>query len=530
VGNAGHGLNACGRFRLKIPWNCTDRELKKQTHITIPQANQSSISGTIAKQVKPRSCRSLLSCAFLLFIATSSVNGQAAEPTIRVTVSSAEAVKIDVHLQRPVKSWSFLNSYAAALGLGSRIDEFQARRSGGETVPVKSVAPGEFRSDESVVDFSYRVRLTIPRATEIAHISWLTPQNGLLMFADLLPQDPGGGPNKRSMVVDFQLPANWTVHSALSRNEKQQFVVEDTVKAVFIVGESVKIVSKTIEGMKLDLALTGVWPFKDENAVKAAARVLKKCLEVTGFKLPTKSVVMIAPMPVADGITKWTAETRGSTSILLLDQRTPFRNWIAQLEVILTHELFHLWVPNSLSLEGDYDWFFEGFTLYQALLTARESNLISFQELLNTLARVYDSYRSSPELLSLIEASERRWTGSNSAIYDKGMLVAFLYDLMLREESGGKTRLSQKYRQLFSEYSSKSTNGNEAIMSLLRSSSSTDEFLKSQVESRNILNLEQLLVRYGLLVDIKDARTHLRVADRLSKDQLRLLRSLGYKR
>jgi predicted metalloprotease with PDZ domain len=163
-------------------------------------------------------------------------------------------------------------------------------------------------------------------------------------------------------------------------------------------------------------------------------------------------------------------------------------------------------------------------------LTARELNLISFQEFLNTLARVYDSYRSTPGQTSLVEASERRWSGGNSAIYDKGMLVAFLYDLMLREESGGKTRLSQKYRQLFSEYGSKATDGNEAIMSLLKSSSATGEFLKSHVEGRRILNLEQSLNRYGFLMDTKEPQTHLRVADSLSSDQLRLVGALGYKR
>jgi predicted metalloprotease with PDZ domain len=488
------------------------------------------IPGTDPTQAKPKSRQSLLFCVFILFSTTTRINGQANESTVRLTVTSTQTVRIDVHLQRSVRSWSFLNSYAGTLGLGSRIDEFQARRPNGESVQVRNVAPGEFRSDESVVDFNYRVRLTIPGVTEIAHVSWLSPQHGLLMFADLLPQDLVGGPNDRSVVAEFQLPANWAVHTASTRNAKQQFVVKDPVKAVFLIGESLNIASKTIEGMKLDLAVAGVWPFKGENAATAAARLVKAYFEVTGFKLPTKSIVMLAPMPVADGTTKWTAETRGSTLILLLDPRAPYRNWIPQLEVIFTHELFHLWVPNSLRLEGDYDWFFEGFTLYQALLTALETKLISFQEYLDTLARVYDSYRSNPDLLSLIEASEQRWSGLSSTIYDKGMLVAFLYDLMLRDESGGKTRLSEKYRRLFREYGAKVANGNEAIMSLLNTSSATREFLKSHVESKKLLDLQQPLKRYGLLIDSMGPQTHLRVADNLSDDQFQLLRTLGYKR
>ena len=108
---------------------------------------------------------------------------------------------------------------------------------------------------------------------------------------------------------------------------------------------------------------------------------------------------------------------------------------MAKLGIVLSHELFHLWVPNSLSLKGDYDWFFEGFTLYQALRTDLRLGLISFDDYLATIAKVYDSYRSSVDAdrISLIEASERRWTTSSSLVYEKGMLVAFIYDLMLED-------------------------------------------------------------------------------------------------
>ena len=45
---------------------------------------------------------------------------------------------------------------------------------------------------------------------------------------------------------------------------------------------------------------------------------------------------------------------------------------------------------------GDYDWFFEGFTLYIALQTALKLKLIRFQGVLNTLERVYNSYFLTP--------------------------------------------------------------------------------------------------------------------------------------
>jgi predicted metalloprotease with PDZ domain len=97
-----------------------------------------------------------------------------------------------------------------------------------------------------------------------------------------------------------------------------------------------------------------------------------------------------------------------------MDPHATITNWQGQLGIIFTHELLHLWVPNALQLQGDYDWFFEGFTLYTALVTALELKFINLNEYLATLARVYDAYLSRPDELSLIDASERRWTTGNA--------------------------------------------------------------------------------------------------------------------
>lgn len=68
-----------------------------------------------------------------------------------------------------------------------------------------------------------------------------------------------------------------------------------------------------------------------------------------------------------------------------------------------------------------------------ALLTVQELGSVDFKETLNTLGRVYDAYISHPDDVSLIEASETRWTNPFSNVYIKGMLVAFLYDLKIRK-------------------------------------------------------------------------------------------------
>jgi predicted metalloprotease with PDZ domain len=281
--------------------------------------------------------------------------------------------------------------------------------------------------------------------------------------------------------------------------------------------------------MPLDLVVSGTWKFKDSDALKTAGKVLKTYLELTGYKLPDRSTIMIAPLPVTVGSTKWRAETRGSTVLLLIDPAASFNNWIGQLGVIFTHELLHLWVPNSLRLDGDYDWFFEGFTLYTALRTALTLKIINFKEFLDTLARVYDSYLAYPDDLSLIDAAERRWTTSGSFVYDKGMLAAFLYDLLIRSESAGKITLADKYRELFARTAADHVNGNEVIIAVLGSSPAAKDFARSYIENSTRLELERLLPAYGLTLDSSGKTSQLRVSRALSSDQKRLLRSLGLK-
>jgi len=54
--------------------------------------------------------------------------------------------------------------------------------------------------------------------------------------------------------------------------------------------------------------------------------------------------------------------------------------------------------------------------------------------------------------------------------------------------------------------------------------------LKPYVEERQPLELSQTLQQYGLLLQTEGGLSELKIANQLTTDQLRLLRSLGYRR
>jgi predicted metalloprotease with PDZ domain len=281
--------------------------------------------------------------------------------------------------------------------------------------------------------------------------------------------------------------------------------------------------------------VSGKWPFSDDDVLKIVSRLMDKYLKVTGFGIKRPAVLMLIPYPGEVGPDRWSAETRNDDVVLLLGRRASREYALAKLEIVLTHELFHLWVPESLKLKGDYDWFFEGFTLYQALRMDLRLGLISFDDYLATLARVYDSYLASAarDRLSLVEASERRWTTPSSLVYDQGMLVAFIYDLLLRSRSDCKASLDDVYRQLFRRQSTGHDGANETIIKLLSEQRGMQSFAEVYVKGADRIYLETLLLPYGLEVQRAASgskTTSLVVGHDLGKPQVKLLGCLGYRK
>jgi predicted metalloprotease with PDZ domain len=197
---------------------------------------------------------------------------------------------------------------------------------------------------------------------------------------------------------------------------------------------------------------------------------------------------------------------------------------LAQLSSPLTHEFLHFWVPNGLNLTGDYDWFYEGFTVYQAAQMAVRLDLLTFQEFLNALGRAYDGYALSldRDRWSVVESSKRRWTVGNSAVYSKSMLIAFLYDLKLRSLSQNKHSLDDVYRGVFRDY------GSEAVLKALGSYPGMQDFGGSFIVNPASINLAERLAPFGLRVETFGLRTRINVSESLTRQQRDLLHDLGY--
>jgi hypothetical protein len=451
--------------------------------------------------------------------------------------------------------WSFRDSYAGVQNLGGRVEGLRLFDAAGTEIPNRKIAPGQFKAAASASRFHYEVSLPAPvRSADAARVSWLNRERGLLMLGDLLPTFSSDLPASSSrekargedtgarMALRLSLPESWVAHSNEGQNAVGEFEIADAGAAVFAVGNDLRISRTTTSGIQLSLVAAGDWAFTDSEALELAAKALKAHRDVFGAAPSRQTTLILFPFPQSGGPDKWSAETRGASVTLLIAKLPSKIAALAQLSVPLTHELFHFWVPNGLALEGDYDWFYEGFTIYQAARTSVRLDLLQFQEFLDAISRAYDAYRSGldHDRWSLVEASKRRWTGGESAVYSKSMVIAFLYDLKLRSQSRSKHSLDDAYRDIFREHrvlkagashgssGGKGTDGSEVVIQALDSYPGVQDFGSLFISEAVAINLQEQLAPFGLRVEAFGLRTRISVSDALTRQQRDLLHELGY--
>jgi hypothetical protein len=465
--------------------------------------------------------------AFCLFATAVATPAQNIEAHLRIESLAPARVSVEGQRTDAVTAWSFRSTYAGLLGLGARIEGLTLDDVQGAAVAVRQLAPGEYEATRPAVSFRYIVKLDPPAAdADAAHISWLTPAQGILMPGDLLPL-----PAARAK-LRLTLPPGWQSVAADEQGADGRYELAQAESSVILVAPSIRLRATRAGALTFKLATVGDWAFTDEDLSHIIAEILAEYERVTGDATQHSALVIVAPFPRAVAPHVWSAETRGGT-VLLLTGRAPSKNAaLAQLSAPLAHELFHLWVPNGLSLKGDYDWFFEGFTLYEAARAGVRLGQLNFQNYLDNLALAYDRSRSdhTSASLSLLAAAKRRWSDPSAAVYYRGMLAAYLYDLNVRLQTGGKRSLDDVYRALFQRSSKGRLTGdaNAVVLEIMNSVAGGPALATVLVEQPGAVDLATALQPFGLQVVIEGTHTRVMVAPQLSRAQRALLKQIGY--
>lgn len=422
---------------------------------------------------------------------------------------------------------SFSRSVAGIEKLGERVSIVSLNEGGGNAVRFKKMIDGEYLAESEISSWEYTVDLIPPKNNAAAaHVSWISGGRGVLMPGDLLPQPGANG--SRAGRLRFELPAGWSVLSSEKRIDDNWFEVSDTGHAVFLIGKEWR--ARRVGTAPIDLAIIGEWLFSDDEAAMMADEIYGVYKKMFGHDPTARAQIAISKFPGDASHGLWEAETRGRTVTIISSDMAFKTQSLQRLHEQLRHEIFHLWLPNGVNLTGNYDWFYEGFALYQSLKTAVTLNRIRFDDFLDTLSRAHSIDSRQTRRMSLIEASANRFAGANTQVYARGMIVAFLSDIAMLGKSKGKRSVSDIFREIYDKHSisNEGQDGNTAVISVMQANTELRPIIEKYIRGGGKVEWRAELVATGIDSIEEKGQTTLKVRSKLNSRQKALLDKLGY--
>lgn len=429
---------------------------------------------------------------------------------------------------------SFVDRFAGVDRLSERVHSLKIATASGEALPVEIRGNGLYliSAKPGPVKISYEMKLA--RAldpSQFALTSTIGTDSAVLMMADLLPRVCSGEQGCESnnpTRLKIAAPKDWQLATTeLERDGGFNFA--DNARAVFFLARFREQTTR-IGQMNLRVAVAGEWNFSDQDIFPLAADIARQQAAMIGSREQGDFLVTITPFPQPLTGLRSSAVTIGRTVVLMLNPNNNSDQTLKHFRRHLAHEMFHFYLPNAFRIRENFDWFWEGFTRYVALMTLAELRLIDLNEYLDAINSEYQAYLFNPSRaqLSLVAASPDKFANAASydLVYRKGMLVAALYDLELRWQSRSKLNLADVMRALYAN--SDHEIGNREVLKELSKLGDFTRLIRDDIEGTREIDLAKSVKVYGLKLEMSPRnRALLRPVRKLSERQQSTLFSLA---
>jgi predicted metalloprotease with PDZ domain len=332
------------------------------------------------------------------------------------------------------------------------------------------------------------------------------------------------GREREPVLLEVEAPDGWHTTTGLAHTERPDVFraadYDELVDSPLEIGTH-RVVEWESEGRPHRYAVWGRGNYDLDRLVEDTAKIVSATRELFGGPLPYDHYTFI--LHVVPG-QYGGLEHRDSTSLIV--DRWGFRGREYEKAIALVaHELFHAWNGKRIRPEplGPFDytrenytrnlWVVEGFTTYYTEVVLRRAGILSPQRFLERLGDAVSSYLATPGRLrqTLEESSFDTWirfyrqdeNSPNALIsyYQKGMLVAMLLDLRIREATENRRSLDHVLRLLWERYGMQDVGFPEAgIEELVEEvcGERLDDFFASYLRSREELDFERHLRTAGL--------------------------------
>ena len=258
--------------------------------------------------------------------------------------------------------------------------------------------------------------------------------------------------------VDFRvagLPAGWGFASDLEHARPGHPLTLAGLLESITVGGDFRVITRAHPGGDLRVAIRGAWSFTDDGLADKLDRIVASHLSFWG---DPEEPFLVTVLPLeADGPSSSLGGTGRSDAFAFFATDNGRE---ATINRILAHEHLHTWIPRRLGRMPEKDeaaayWLSEGFTDFYTFRLLVRDGLWSPRDFLEAANEVLMKYaqsgaRTAPNATIVADFWSSR--EAQDLPYQRGFLLAMLWDQRLRKASHGKRDLDDVLLALHRHY------------------------------------------------------------------------------
>jgi len=478
---------------------------------------------------------------FTLFLALILEGICRAEPRLTCAIERVDRVSRSIGIDCEIEGLApgraalrFRDRFAGIDRLSERIYGIRLT-AGGNRIPLEIRGSGLYlmpvEDRGAPLRLSWEMRLARPLdPSQYALTSSLGAQAAILHPADLLPRICSAA-SEDCLEVPLRLevkpPDGWKTIVAGRSGEQE---IDDLSKAVVLMGDF-REREFSVGSMRLRAAVAGLWSFTDEEIFGLAESIAVEQSAMIESREKGDYLVTLAPFPLPLTGLRSSGICAGGNAVLLLNEGNAPQQSLGLLSRHLAHEMFHYYLPNAFRVRENFDWFWEGFTRYAALLTLTRRGLLDLGGYLDSIGEEYESYFHNPLSAhrSLIAASSEKFSNQamTDLVYRKGTLVAALFDLEVRRQSRGSSSIIDALKSLYRNHAiTGKPIGNREVLDELSRPGEFSDLIRNDIEGVREIDLAERVKPYGLFLEWSRAtggRARITVAPKASAEKRRIL-------
>lgn len=228
--------------------------------------------------------------------------------------------------------------------------------------------------------------------------------------------------------------------------------VGDVQESIVIGGRDLRVSGDARSGSGVRIATIGRFDFAQPAFAKLAEDVIASQRAFWGVRGRLPFLVAMTPLKPKLGSISFSGTGRSDAFALWVGENSP----LELLGYLLAHEYFHSWNPRQLGGLPDGDaqiaqyWFSEGFTDFYTRRLLVRAGLNSPQQFANAWNEALAAYAISPfQTATNASAAKLFWTEpvAEKLPYQRGAMLAAIWDARLRRQSAGKLSLDDVLRK-----------------------------------------------------------------------------------